>query len=196
MNAVTRATTLTAFQTKPLRSTSARQQARAARRVLREVPRLDLRIYSDLNAVETEWRRFERAADCTAFQTFDWLATWQRHIGARQGARPVIAVGRFADGEIACILPLCIVPAHLARRLCWLGQDLCDYNAPLLARDFSQRVTPEGSSPPGTKCSCRCGANRCCASTGSSSRKCRPRSARRPIRAPILPLRPTAAARI
>ena len=32
---------------------------------------------------------------------------------------------------------------HLARRLCWLGQDLCDYNAPLLARDFSERTTPE-----------------------------------------------------
>src|SRR5262249_61731898 len=29
------------------------------------------------------------------------------------------------------------------RRLCWLGQDLSDYNAPLLACDFSERVTAE-----------------------------------------------------
>ena len=59
------------------------------------------------------------------------------------GVRPVIAVGRFADGDIAFILPLCLMRGHLARRLCWLGQELCDYNAPLLARDFSERVTPE-----------------------------------------------------
>ena len=31
----------------------------------------------------------------------------------------------------------------MARRLCWLGQELCDYNAPLLAADFSQRVSRE-----------------------------------------------------
>ncbi|MGA9322528.1 MAG: GNAT family N-acetyltransferase [Xanthobacteraceae bacterium] len=140
---MTSATTLTAFRNETASVDD--RPASVARRGdrLREVPRLDLRIYSDLTAVESEWRRFERVADCTAFQTFDWLATWQRHIGVRHGVRPVIVVGRLGSGDIACILPLCVVPAHLARRLCWLGQDLCDYNAPLLARDFSERVTPE-----------------------------------------------------
>jgi D-aspartate ligase len=144
VSAVTRATTLTAFRNETT-AVDIRPAAGARHSdVLRDASaRLNLRIYSDLNTVEAEWRRFERAADCTAFQTFDWLAAWQRHIGARQGVRPVIAIGRFADGDIAFILPLCVVPGHLARRLCWLGQDLCDYNAPLLARDFSQRVTPE-----------------------------------------------------
>jgi len=106
-------------------------------------PHLSIHIFSELNAVEAEWRRFERTAGCTAFQTFDWLAAWQKHIGERRGVRPVVAVGRFADGDVAFILPLCVMRGHLARRLCWLGQDLCDYNAPLLAPDFSQRVTPE-----------------------------------------------------
>ena len=144
MSAVTRATTLTAFRNETT-AVDIRPAAGARHSdVLRDASaRLNLRIYSDLDTVEAEWRRFERAADCTAFQTFDWLAAWQRHIGARQGVRPVIAIGRFGDGDIAFILPLCVVPGHLARRLCWLGQDLCDYNAPLLARDFSQRVTPE-----------------------------------------------------
>jgi CelD/BcsL family acetyltransferase involved in cellulose biosynthesis len=81
--------------------------------------------------------------NCTAFQTFDWLATWQNHVGERRGARPVIAVGRFAEGDVAFIVPLCLMRGHLARRLCWLGQDLSDYNAPLLAADFSERTTPE-----------------------------------------------------
>jgi CelD/BcsL family acetyltransferase involved in cellulose biosynthesis len=56
---------------------------------------------------------------------------------------PVIVIGRYGDGDIAFLLPLCVVPRRLTRRLCWLGQELCDYNAPLLARDFSERVTPE-----------------------------------------------------
>ncbi len=94
-------------------------------------------------AAEPEWRRFQRLADCTAFQTFDWLATWQRNVGVLERVRPVIAVGRFADGRTAFLLPLAVAVDRSARRLCWLGQDLCDYNAPLLARDFSQRVTSE-----------------------------------------------------
>jgi CelD/BcsL family acetyltransferase involved in cellulose biosynthesis len=104
-------------------------------------PDLTLDIYSSLDAVENEWRRFEQVAECTPFQTFEWLAAWHRHIGMRDGVVPVIAVGRFADGKTAFILPLAIEPQRSARRLCWLGQELCDYNAPLLARDFSQRVT-------------------------------------------------------
>jgi D-aspartate ligase len=144
VSAVTRTTTLTAFHNETAAADLRPAAVARPGDLLREVLRLNLHIYSDLNTVETEWRQFECVADCTAFQTFDWLATWQRHIGAPQGVRPVIAVGRFADGGgIACILPLCIVPGFLARRLCWLGQDLCDYNAPLLARDFSERVTAE-----------------------------------------------------
>ena len=108
---------------------------------LREVPpALTLHIYGDLHEIEPEWRRFERVADCTAFQTFDWLSLWHRHIGRREGARPAIVVGRFGDAETAFIVPLCVVPSPLARRLCWLGQELGDYNAPLLAPDFSERV--------------------------------------------------------
>jgi len=105
-------------------------------------PDVNFDIYASLDAVEDEWRRFQHVAECTAFQSFEWLATWQRHIGARDGARPVIVVGRFADGGTAFILPLAVESRRSVRRLCWLGQDLCDYNAPLLARDFAQRVTP------------------------------------------------------
>jgi len=140
---VTRASTLTAFRNEAS-SIDVRPTVAARREELvREAPpNLSLRIYSDLAVIEAEWRRFEIVADCTAFQTFDWLATWHRHVGERAGVRPLIAVGRFGDGAIAFIMPLCIVSERWARRLCWLGQDLCDYNAPLLARDFSQRVTP------------------------------------------------------
>jgi len=105
-------------------------------------PDISFRIHTSLAAAEDEWRRFERAAAATPFQSYEWLAAWHRHIGIRGGVVPVIVVGHFATNEIAFILPLAINRGPF-RRLSWLGQDLCDYNAPLLSRGFSQNVTPE-----------------------------------------------------
>jgi CelD/BcsL family acetyltransferase involved in cellulose biosynthesis len=104
---------------------------------------LTLTIHKSLGAVEADWRRFEKGADCTPFQTYDWLAAWHRHIGEPAGVQPVVAVGHFDAGDIAFILPLAIKVKRLGRRLGWLGHGTCDYNAPLLARDFWQRVTPD-----------------------------------------------------
>ena len=106
-------------------------------------PDLSFAIFGDLDGVESEWRRFEQAADCTAFQTFDWLATWHRHIGRRDGVKPVVVVGTFAGGETAFILPLALSKERGRRRLSWLGQEHCDYNAPLLAPYFLQRISAE-----------------------------------------------------
>jgi CelD/BcsL family acetyltransferase involved in cellulose biosynthesis/predicted ATP-grasp superfamily ATP-dependent carboligase len=106
-------------------------------------PDLSFAIYDDLGDVESEWRRFEQVADCTAFQTFDWLATWHRHIGRRDGVRPVIVVGTFAGGETAFILPLALTKKRGVRCLSWLGQEQCDYNAPLLAPNFPQRISSD-----------------------------------------------------
>ena len=112
----------------------------------------DIRItvHEDLSAIERDWRAFEPQADCTVFQSFDWLATWQRHIGARNGVRPAIVVGRDGAGTILFLLPLAVRPAGFARELTWLGTELCDYNAPLLA----PAISPRGSM---ARVSWRCG---------------------------------------
>ena len=102
-----------------------------------------LSVHEDLSAVEQDWRDFERRADGTVFQSFDWLATWQRHIGILKGVRPAIMVGRVAGG-ILFILPLSTRAVGFARELSWLGSDLCDYNAPLLAPEFSERFDAAG----------------------------------------------------
>jgi CelD/BcsL family acetyltransferase involved in cellulose biosynthesis len=98
---------------------------------------VELAIYDDLAAVEDTWRKFEKIADCTVFQTFDWLAAWQRHVGERCNVAPAVVVGRRGrSGEPLLLLPLGVWPG-LVRQLSWLGSDLCDYNAPLLAAGFS-----------------------------------------------------------
>lgn len=103
---------------------------------------LRLDIYEDLSKVEREWRAFEQEADCTVFQTFDWLATWYRHIGIHSDVRPAIVIGRDASGAIQFLLPFALRNIGVARELTWLGSELCDCNAPLLAPNFSRASPP------------------------------------------------------
>jgi CelD/BcsL family acetyltransferase involved in cellulose biosynthesis len=98
-----------------------------------------LTFHRDMASAEQDWRAFEQVADCTPFQTFTWLSAWDRHIGRPDGVRPAVVIGR-RGGEIAFLFPLAVEPGRFARRLTFLGQELCDYNAPLLARGFSDAL--------------------------------------------------------
>ena len=100
---------------------------------------VQIEVYRDLAEVEAEWRAFESDAVLTPFQSFDWIAPWQRHIGSRAGIRPAIVFGRGADARLLFILPLAVERHGAFRRLCWLASDLCDYNAPVLARHWPER---------------------------------------------------------
>jgi CelD/BcsL family acetyltransferase involved in cellulose biosynthesis len=104
---------------------------------------VSLRVVSDLAEAKDEWKAFEQRADHTPFQSFDWLMAWQRHIGAPRGTIPAIVLGRDGDGELLFILQLAVETHELTRRLTWLGSQLCDYNAPILASKFSGRMSAE-----------------------------------------------------
>jgi len=109
---------------------------------VRHVGKISPSVHTELAAIEQEWRAFEQTADCTPFQTFDWLSTWQRHIGTVNGVTPAVVIAR-RGGDIVMLMPLA-VRQGCARRLTFLGQDLCDYNAPLLAPDFSATIGQDG----------------------------------------------------
>lgn len=121
-----------------LRATPSRDRAQARS----AAPEIRLSIHCDLASIESDWRAFERHADCTAFQTFDWVAVWLKTIGSQRPVAPVVVVGRDGKGELLFILPLAIETRGSVRRLTWLASDLCDYNAPLLASDFPRRIEP------------------------------------------------------
>ncbi len=101
---------------------------------------ITLRLFTDMAAVEPQWREFEQKGDHTVFQSFDWLMEWYTHIGAGK-VTPVIIFGS-ADGDPCFLLPLAI-EGRVVRRLVWLGVDLADYNAPILAASFRRHV-PKG----------------------------------------------------
>src|SRR5262249_12150351 len=105
-----------------------------------EPGRVTLELRDDLASLAAEWTAFERSAACTVFQTFGWLAKWQQHIGKLNGTRSAIVLGRSERGALLFILPLAIEMRGPIRRLTWLGSELCDYNAPLIARDFWAHV--------------------------------------------------------
>ena len=94
-------------------------------------------VHDDPAAVAETWRALAARSDCTAFQSYDWVATWQTHVGALSGTVPAIVTGTATDGRPLFLLALAIEPARGARRLTWLASEVCDYNAPILARDFA-----------------------------------------------------------
>lgn len=104
--------------------------------------RIRIDIVQDLAAIEPDWRQFENRAAMTVFQTYDWLAAWQRHVGSRFGARPAIVVGRDARQQIVFIVPLAVRRRFIWKILTWLGYDLSDYNAPLIDPAFAAAQPP------------------------------------------------------
>jgi CelD/BcsL family acetyltransferase involved in cellulose biosynthesis len=105
-----------------------------------------LELYDDLVPLERLWRVFQAQADGTAFQSFEWLSTWHRHIGRREGARPVVVIGRGVSDDVLFLLPLALSSRSFGRELTWLGSDLCDYNGPFLAPEYSRIIPPAQSA--------------------------------------------------
>ncbi len=104
------------------------------------LPGVFLGVHTDLEALQTEWRTFEAEAECTAFQRYDWVSKWQRHIGAHYATKPAIVLGRDTDGRLLFIFPLAVETEWFTRRLTWLASRLCDYNGPLLAPEIFARL--------------------------------------------------------
>ncbi len=104
---------------------------------------ITFQMHNDLGSVEQQWKAFEANADCTVFQSYDWLAQWYRHIGSKKRLVPVIVFGLIGE-ETCFLLPLAIERRGLLRVLFWLGSDLSDYNVPLLAKSFATHNEPFG----------------------------------------------------
>jgi CelD/BcsL family acetyltransferase involved in cellulose biosynthesis len=105
------------------------------------LPGAHIAVHAGLDAVETLWRDFEGRAVRTVFQGADYLGAWQRHVGMCEHATPTIVVVEDRRG-VQAILPLAIEGYGFVRRLTWLGQNLCDYLAPLMSEEFA-RMEPE-----------------------------------------------------
>ncbi len=110
-------------------------QADGAARVARGQAFARLEIFRDLAAAESLWRHFEREADLTPYQRFDFLRLWQEHIGGPEGVSPLIVVAFDDAGEPLCLLPLgkfSLGPFPVTR---FLARKHANYNFGLWRRD-------------------------------------------------------------
>lgn len=101
-------------------------------------------IFQDLSSVEPIWRCLESANSVrTAYQSFDFLAAWQHHVGALAGVTPFVVVGYDAAGEPASLWPLGRQKIGPLRVLSFLGGKHANFNVALWRRDLIESITTD-----------------------------------------------------
>lgn len=103
-----------------------------------------VQVFEAFEDAELTWRAFEETGDVYVFQTFDWLASWYRLVGAQCGVNPCIVALMDGDGRSLMLMPLAIEERGMCRVLTWLGGAISDYHAPLLVDDGATWVKQMG----------------------------------------------------
>ena len=99
-------------------------------------------IVHDLTAAEGIWRSLEGAqTSFTPYQRFDFLSSWQRQVGGREGFVPFIVVGYDAEHRPLVLLPLTLRHAYGARCASFMGGKHSTFNMALFDRDFAATAT-------------------------------------------------------
>ena len=99
-------------------------------------------IYGDLAQAETVWRALEAAQHVsTPYQRFDFLAAWQRQVGARDHLQPFIIVAHDVERRPLLLLPLALRHEHGVRIASFMGGKHTTFNMPLCDRDFARDAT-------------------------------------------------------
>ncbi|QHO77159.1 GNAT family N-acetyltransferase [Bradyrhizobium sp. CCBAU 051011] len=99
-------------------------------------------IIHDLSAAENIWRSLEAAqTSFTPYQRFDFLSSWQRQVGARDGLVPFIVIAYDAERRPLLLLPLALRQAYGARCASFMGGKHSTFNMALFDRDFAASAT-------------------------------------------------------
>lgn len=94
-----------------------------------------IRIHTSFEQAEPRWRAAQDDCTCYGFQAYDWLATWHRTLGKRQGWEVLLVELTDADDRTLMLLPLGRRRQYGLRVAGFLGGEVTDYNAPLLRAD-------------------------------------------------------------
>jgi CelD/BcsL family acetyltransferase involved in cellulose biosynthesis len=105
-------------------------------------------VFDSFAAAAPAWRALE-AGDvlATAYQRFDFLDLWQRHIGEPDGIAPCIAVAFDANDKPVALLPLGRHVSHGLKVLGFLGGKHSNFNLGVWRRDVAAAVTEADVRP-------------------------------------------------
>jgi CelD/BcsL family acetyltransferase involved in cellulose biosynthesis len=115
------------------------QSAQAAETRDLGVTRID--IFESFAAAAPAWDRLATDAIATPFGRRDWIELWQRHIGARERVRPLIAVARDARDEPMFLLPLACRAGRQFTRAYYFGGRHSQLNLGLWRPDVAAAIT-------------------------------------------------------
>jgi len=106
---------------------------------------VSIRIFEHLTPAEPFWRRLEASHPlASAYQRFDFLVAWQRHVGTQSGVTPFIVLGFDSGGEPAFLWPFGrarVGPIEVAQ---FLGSKHANFNLGLWRRDLAEAITARG----------------------------------------------------
>jgi CelD/BcsL family acetyltransferase involved in cellulose biosynthesis len=104
------------------------------------VARID--VFDNLQAIEPIWRALEGDdALTTPYQRYDWILSWQTHIGARNGITPFLVVGRELDGTPMFLWPLGTRRVGSITIARFLGGKHTNFNLALWRRDLAATIS-------------------------------------------------------
>lgn len=106
----------------------------------RTVPNVRIEVHAALDALETPWRALAQRCECYVFQTWEWNAAWQTHVGDAQGVQPRIVHVTDSAGLTLGIWPLGVYRQGGLKVLGFLGDVVSDYRAPLLASGWFESM--------------------------------------------------------
>src|ERR1700704_6930939 len=99
-------------------------------------------ILGDLASAEKIWRDIETDRQFfTPYQRFDFLETWQRQVGAREGFRPFVIIAYDAEQRPLLLLPLALQHSCGIRTAWFMGGKHATFNMALWDREFAAAVT-------------------------------------------------------
>jgi len=81
-------------------------------------------IHNDLEAVKSNWIKFQKEAQCYPFQFFEWAENWVHTVGTIENYIIKIVEIKYND-DIIMILPFIIKNKYGIKILTWLGGDYC-----------------------------------------------------------------------
>lgn len=97
-----------------------------------------VQVFASLAAAEPHWRMLERAdVVMSPYQRFDFLALWQRHIGAVNGIEPAIAIAFDAAGAPMMLFPFGCRALGPLGLVSFLGGKHANFNLPIWRRDLA-----------------------------------------------------------
>lgn len=105
---------------------------------------VEVQVFRSLELVREAWLSLEEEAHCFGFQCYSWLSTvWETVAGKRPGQLAIVLVTDTSN------TPLMLIP--LVKRtnsgvtvLEFIDDELSDYNAPLVQRDFIHELLGDG----------------------------------------------------